>query len=234
MMGSNKGDGDEKPVHRVSVKAFQMNRAEVTVAQYGACVKTRRCTRPHWDDGTCFVYKGGKWVKGRLPASFRSGSQPAVCVDWNQARAFCRWAGGRLPSEAEWEYAARSGGKNIQYPWGNQKATCSRAVMLDGSGNGCGKDRTWPVCSKPAGNTAQGLCDMAGNVYEWMEDRWHGSYTGAPKNGRAWTAGTNKRRVLRGGSWNSHVDYVRAANRFNITPAVRDHYLGFRCARTRR
>ena len=218
LMGSNKGESDEKPKHRVSVRAFQMNRTEVTVSQYGACVRAGQCTKPN-TGGYC------NWTKrGR-------GKHPINCVDWNQARAFCRWAGGRLPSEAQWEYAARGGGKNIQYPWGDQKATCSRAVM-DHGGDGCGKDRTWPVCSKAAGNTAQGLCDMAGNVYEWVEDRWHKSYRGAPKSGRAWTTGTDKRRVLRGGSWHYPAGNVRAAYRLYYTPAERLDSLGFRCTRT--
>ena len=219
MMGSNKGESDERPKHRVSVKAFQLNRTEVTVSQYRACVKARQCMKPN--TGTYCNWK----KQGR-------GKHPVNCVDWSQARAFCRWAGGRLPSEAEWEYAARGGGKNIQYPWGNQKATCTRAVMDDGSGNGCGKDRTWPVCSRTAGNTAQGLCDMAGNVFEWVEDRSHRSYKGARVDGRAWTVGSSKFRVLRGGSWDYSAGYVRATYRYSITPTVRIYDFGFRCAMT--
>ena len=121
------------------------------------------------------------------------------CLDWQQAVDFCAWAGGRLPSEAEWEYAARSGGpsSSYKYPWGNDAATCTYAVMDDG-GYGCGTGRTWSVCSKPAGNTSQGLCDMSGNVWEWVEDWYHGDYTGAPTDGSAWVSPT---RLVPGVSW---------------------------------
>ena len=213
MMGSNSGVSDEKPVHRVTVGTFRMSKTEVTNAQYRACVRAGKC-RQHTQ------YSG-----------FTGDTQPVVGVSWKDARSFCHWAGGRLPSEAEWEYAARSGGKGWKYPWGNAAATCSRAVM-DHGGNGCGKKRTWPVCSKTAGNTTQGLCDMAGNVWEWTEDCWHGSYSGAPSDGSAWTRNCSASfRVDRGGSWSNTGDDLRAAYRGNFSPGGRLDRLGVRCAR---
>ena len=134
-------------------------------------------------------------------------------MDWDQAQAFAAWAGGRLPSESEWEHAARSGGKEQTSPWGDEEATCILAVMCDG-GNGCGEDRTWPVCSKPAGNSRQGVCDLAGNVWEWTDEREGAS-----------------RRVSRGGSWLFTASYLRASYRFRVVPSFRSDGLGFRLAR---
>ena len=213
-MGS--GNGDEGPAHSVTIKTFQMAKTLVTVAQYKACVDAGACTAPN-SGGYC------NWgVSGR-------DQHPINCVDWNQAQAFSSWAGGRLPSEAEWEYAAKSAGKERKYPWGDETATCQRAVISEG-GDGCGKDSTWPVCSKTAGNTEQGLCDMAGNVWEWVQDWYHGSYNGAPADGSAWESPTGSYRVVRGGSWNSVAGYARSAYRDNGDPGDRGHGLGFRPA----
>ena len=149
-MGSSSGGSDEQPVHTVRVSSFALMKTEVTFGQYRQCVSAGACTPAHTSDGSCYVYDGDTWGKGTLPSSFQGDEQPVVCVDWEQAQAFAAWAGGRLPTEAEWEYAARSGGKSWTYPWGEETASCSRAVMDDG-GNGCGEVRTWPVCSKQRG-----------------------------------------------------------------------------------
>jgi formylglycine-generating enzyme required for sulfatase activity len=226
-MGSNEGDNDEKPVHRAAVRAFEMARTEVTVAQYRACVQAGECTAPA-TGGWC------NWgVSGR-------DDHPVNCVDWNQAQGFVRWLGGgaRLPTEAEWEYAARSGGKAWTYPWGNEQATCEYAVMghqracTESDPCGCGRNSTWPVCSKSKGNTTQGLCDMAGNVREWVQDWYHDSYSGAPSDGRAWESPTGSFRVTRGGSWGFDARFVRAAYRGNVDPGYRDSLLGLRPARS--
>ena len=217
-MGSTAGDYDEQPLRSVKVASFALSKTEVTVGQYRACVEAGACPAPD-TGGFCNWSQSGR------------DEHPINCVDWGQASAFAKWAGGRLPSEAEWEYAARSGGKAQTYPWGSAKADCSRAVMDDGSGNGCGRgDATWPVCSKPAGNTAQGLCDMAGNVWEWVED-WYGPYGKAPSDGSARTQ-TAQGRVIRGGSWFDVASDLRAAYRLRRVPGYRLGYLGFRVARS--
>ena len=154
-------------------------------------------------------------------------------MDWDQASKYAKFKGGRLPSESEWKYAATSGGKNQKYPWGNDEPTCDKAVMKGNGNYGCGKNSTWPVCSKPAGNTAQGLCDMAGNVWQWMQDKYQDSYIGAPVDGSAFEA-AGSIRVLRGGSFRYFVaSSLRADARSFADPGNRGVNFGFRLARSR-
>jgi formylglycine-generating enzyme required for sulfatase activity len=214
IMGSaneGSGTGDEGPVHRVAVKPFEMAKSEVTFKQYRACVAAGACA-PVPDDCATPAFSGD--------------DQPVLCVDWAQAKAFSEWAGGRLPSEAEWEYAARSAGKDQRYPWGDEAPTCDRAVFeLDG----CGHNATWPVCSKPLGNTAQGLCDMAGNVGEWVQDWYHGSYEGAPADGGAWTVPSDSVQIYRGGAWLlDRAADLQAASRNISDQGTRCHGVGIR------
>ena len=223
-MGSSDADlGSSRPTHHVTVKSFQMAKSLVTNKQYKACVAAGACAPAHASDGTCYINNGGSWSQASLPESFQRDEQPAVCVDSEQAKMFAKWADGRLPTEAEWEYAARGAGKNQAYPWGNEKPTCERAVA-----SGCGSATTQPVCSKPAGNTRQGLCDMAGNAWEWVEDGAHDSYAGAPADGSAWKGGL---RIFRGGAWDWDLGNVRSAVRYFYPVDRRNNDLGFRLAR---
>jgi formylglycine-generating enzyme required for sulfatase activity len=218
-MGSDAGGADELPVHTVNVPDFEMTETEVTVAQYAECVTAGTCSEP--GTGTLCNWNDSGYE-----------DHPVNCVDWYQAGEFCVWVAGRLPTEAEWEYAARSGGQDITYPWGDQTATCTYAVMDDG-GNGCGTGRTMEVCSKTQGNTDQGLCDMAGNVWEWVEDDYHSDYNGAPNDGSAWVDDPRgSYRVNRGGSFYYDSAYTsRAAMRNVGDPSDVYLYNGFRCAR---
>ena len=238
MMGSNM-ESDEKPIHRVSIRTFEMTRTEVTTAQYRRCVGAGACRAAEWAEedadrnlttGTDGHYEG-----------FCDASQPVVGVTHRDARKFCRWAGGWLPSEAQWEYAARSGPGGRRFPWGNETPSCARAVMghprtcSAADPCGCGRNGTWPVCSKVAGNTTHGLCDMAGNVFEWLADCWMGSYHGAPADGSAWQQEPCRRRFMRGGGWGARADSLRAAYRYPYPPARKyQKNYGFRCARPRR
>lgn len=147
------------------------------------------------------------------------------------AGLFADRSGERLPSEAEWEYAARSGGQDITYPWGDEAATCGYAVMDEG-GFGCGAGFTWPVCSKRVGNTEQGLCDMAGNVWEWVADSWHGNYNGAPTDGSAGVDG-GAFRFIRDGSYQTDDNATRATYRgtyFGDPEGYSNLFIGLRCA----
>ena len=225
LMGSNEGASNEQPVHPVRVGPFELMKTEITVAMYRGCVGHGQCSAPRTKD------PGAQ----RMCNWSRSGrdKHPVICMTWGQARAFCQWAGGRLPSEAEWEYAARSGGKDRRYPWGNEAASCSRAVMQDG-GPGCGRGSTWPVCSKRAGSSAQGVCDLAGNAWEWVEDAYHPGYGAAPLDGTAWTQGGGDLRVLRGGGWSPPAGALRAAARERLDAGAEVVGFGARCARQAR
>ena len=229
MMGA--GDQvDIKPRHKVAVKTFQMAQSLVTFWQYKKCVEAGACTEAHVSDGTCHVWSGLSWEEGTLPEPFQGDDQPVVCVDWRQAQAFAQWAGGRLPTEAEWEYAARSAGKEQKYPWGDETPNCELAVF---QGQRCGNDSTGPVCSKPMGNTDQGLCDMAGNVWEWLQDWYHYSYNGAPTDGSAWED-AGSARVTRGGSWYEGSGRLRADGRRSFSPGDDFAIIGLRLARSSR
>ena len=203
------GNGTEWPRHSVTVRTFQMAKTLVTNKQYKACVDAGACTSASSPGST-----------------FEGYDQPVVGVDWNQANAFSKWVGGRLPNEAEWEYAARSAGKDQAYPWGDDAPTCERAAF-----SGCGEG-TALVCSKAMGNTKQGLCDMAGNVWEWVEDWYHDSYKGAPMDGSVWDSPVGSSRVIRGGSFGSKADGgLRADYRDGSRPDSRVDGVGFRVAR---
>ncbi len=223
-MGSETGWTDEVPIHPVTLSGFLMTESEVTVAQYGICVTEGPCATPS-TGGIC------NWDASGYE------DHPVNCVDWNKAVTFCTWAGGRLPNEAEWEYAAQSGGQGFEYPWGDGSATCYYAVMDDGSGIGCGDERTMAVCSKPAGNTSQGLCDMAGNVCEWVQDYYHDTYDGAPDDGSAWELPVTDTRSMRGGCFEEAEEKLYTTSRnweppeYAAPPADQHPNIGIRCAR---
>lgn len=166
---------DEMP--EVIVPTFEMAKHEVTIAHYQLCIYDGVCDEPSTEDLCALPPSGlGSWGLGN------NDNHPVTCITWEDAKIFCEWAGGRLPSESEWEYAARSGGQDILYPWGDEEPTCDLAVFDNIDTDdlyvtyGCEENSTWPVCSKPDGNTEQGLCDISGNVAEIVEDYYHDLY----------------------------------------------------------
>ena len=214
---------NEQPIHTVTVPRFEITRTEVTVAQYRACVDAGACSLPNTNYSAC------TWSNN----SGTKENHPINCVDWGQARTFAKWIGSDvdLPTEAEWEYAAR-GGQDYLYS-GSDTAS---EVGWYSSNSG---DSTHPVGTLSANGF--GLYDMSGNVWEWTLDKYHSSYTGAPSDGSVWgdlpicnqmcdtgSAG----RVFRGGSWVNFAVNLRVAYRFYYSPGNRNVNLGFRLRRT--
>jgi len=207
-------EDNEKPGRQVFLDAFKIDETEVTVAAYQRCINAKVCTWPNMDN-KC------NWG----PDIGRRENYPINCVDWQQAKTFCEWVGKRLPTEAEWEKAARGTDGRV-YPWGNE--------WDDKKANAGGKDvssiTTTPVGSFPAGASPFGALDMAGNVWEWMQD-WHdGEYyqAGPTKNPRGPEEGIWK--VTRGGAWSDRPQYARASYRSRLGPGLRHGLLGMRCA----
>ncbi len=216
-MGSAEGDDDEEPVHTVALDAFWLDRTEVTNAQFQKFVNATGYE-------TLAEPFGVDWKHPEGPNSQAVNSHPVVLVSWHDAVAYCEWAGARLPTEAEWEYAAR-GPKGLTYPWGNEW-DCSRGNFA----TDCGSDtysRTAPVGSFPGGASWVGALDLAGNVAEWVAD-WYGSYpSGRQVNPTGPQSGDS--RVRRGGSWGYTEFSMRGAYRFWDWPAALAEDWGFRC-----
>ena len=220
---------DDTPVRWVNVKSFEMSISEVTNAQYKRCVDAKVCTPPHWDDGTCEVSGGRRVKRGPLPAQMRRGDMPVVCVDWDQATRYAQWVGGRLLSESEWEFAARSGDRFYLYPWGREDATCHLAVMNNGREDGCGFESMLPVCSKPRGHSSAGVCDLVGNVWEWVADSYRPSYLEIPQDGTPLVGGGVK--VIRGGSFVGDRQELLSSTRGQYNQREVANIIGFRVAR---
>jgi formylglycine-generating enzyme required for sulfatase activity len=215
-MGSKDGALDEQPVRRVRIKSFLMSKTEVTVGQYRKCV----------DAGTCSTDGLTKYSSCNWDKSYRK-DHPINCVDWNQARTFAKWAGSDLPSEAEWEYAAR-GGQRFKYAGSNNP----NEVAWYSSNSGAG---THMVGTKMK-NWFE-LYDMSGNVWEWVLDEYKNSYSGAPRDGTPVCSTfacmqTIPWRVARGGGWVNGATALRVADRSFYSMGIRREMLGFRLRRT--
>lgn len=212
LMGAQPGNfifGDnERPLRRVHLADFYIDKFELTNQRF------RKFFRP------AVSYSG----------TFRLPNQPIVGVTWFQARDYCVRVKKRLPTEAEWEKAAR-GTDGRTYPWGNEPATCDRAIM-GGEIPSCDKGySTWEVGSRPAGRSPYGAMDMAGNVMEWVADWYSETYyrRGRRRNPKGPKIGNL--RVLRGGAWFNSAKLMRSSFRTGFDPDNSNHGVGFRCAR---
>ena len=230
-MGSNNGENDEKPVHTVYVDAFYMDVYEVTNAQFKAFVDAN----PQWrKDQIPRKYHGGSYLYHWSGNHYPNGkdNHPVVYVSWYAAMAYAQWAGKRLPTEAEWEKAARGGLQGQTYPWGN---------TIDASQANYGRNPGSTTSVGSYGANGYGLYDMAGNVWEWCVDVYQENFyaVSPPRNPVSGgsiappylTDQTNSSRVLRGGSWLNDALYLRVAYRYWNSPTNTCGNFGFRCAR---
>jgi formylglycine-generating enzyme required for sulfatase activity len=208
-MGSDEGGEDEHPVHTVYLDAFYIDETEVTNVQYQECVEVGVCDAP---------------MDTSYYGSADYAQHPVVYVSWSDADAYCRWAGKRLPTEAEWEKAARGTGGRT-YPWG-EGIDCDHA-QYEGCGGG-----TAPVGSKPEGVSPYGALDMAGNVWEWMADWYDEDYYSQSPERNPPGPDSGRYRVVRGGSWDNAQRHARCTSRDGYGPRLRDNRMGFRCARS--
>lgn len=206
---------DERPKHQVWLPSFFMDLYEVTTEQYASFVAATHRLVP--------------WQWNMVDLS-QHGNRPVIGVDWADADAYCRWRGKRLPTEAEWEKSAR-GTDGRLYPWGNQLPTKERANFALGARFSYSQV-LMPAQSYEFGKSAFGLYQMAGNVWEWVQDWYDASYyENAPeRNPQGPEQGPFK--VLRGGSWSDLPKYLLAYGRFKLPPETRNSYTGFRCAKS--
>jgi len=214
-MGSNYGDSDESPVHKVTLDAFWIDKTEVTNQMYQECVDAGLCGEPQ---DTSSVTHNNYFFNPTY------ANYPVIYTTWYDAVDYCEWVGGRLPTEAEWEKAAR-GDDARDYPWGDLSPTRNLANFGDNLGD------TSEVGSYPEGVSPYGALDMAGNVYEWVFDRYDdGYYEFSPLDNPRGPSGSNQR-VLRGASFNTGESTIRAANRGRYAPDTTGNDDGFRCVR---
>ncbi len=215
LMGDARGDRTEKPAHKVTIsKPFAIAKHEISVAQWNACVL----------DGGCDYTPE---AAGSTPEA------PVRDVSWGDAQQYVKWLSAktdktyRLPTEAEWEYAAR-GGTKARYWWGN-KLVKGKVNCKDCGGD---YDRRAPAKIGALDPNPFGLHETSGGVWEWVQDCWHKDYKGAPEDGSAWGRDNCRERVLRGGSWRNDSSYVHSASRFKYDADVRYLTNGFRVARS--
>ncbi|MCK5387517.1 MAG: formylglycine-generating enzyme family protein [Gammaproteobacteria bacterium] len=222
-------DKDEGPTGGtpVSVPLFYIDKYEVSVAEYKKCLKSKNCKRPK-------DFKRNKYCNLDAP---QRGNHPINCIDWQDAKQYCSWKGGRLPFEAEWEKAARAGTQS-RYPSGHN-ISCKNAIFDDGKTtgsvkgehDGCGEDRTWNRAKRKA--NAFGLYDMHGNAGEWMQN-WYvkDAITNLYAKGKLALPADGARKLVRGGSWDENRENLRSSFRNVKLPDSGDAVygsIGFRC-----
>jgi formylglycine-generating enzyme required for sulfatase activity len=227
LMGSEDGEEDEQPIHEVHLDAYWIDRTEVTNAMFAAFLNEEGNQS---QEGTSWLDSADTdvrihQVEGEWMADSNFEQHPVTEVTWYGAAAYCQWVGRRLPTEAEWERAAR-GEEGFVYPHGNTAPTCNQANY-----RGC-VGYTTIVGSHLGGASPYGVLDMAGNVFEWVSDWYGGDYYQESPHENPSGPSSGGMRVQRGGSWYSTLFVLRTTNRSNSDPGDSQGSLGFRCAQT--
>jgi len=215
-MGSDNSESDEAPFHTVFLDAFWIDKTEVTVRMYSLCVDAGACKEP--TNKKSFSHPD-------YYGNVEFNNYPVIYVDWDMAKTYCEWAERRLPTEAEWEKAARGSAAN-DYPWGN---TAPNAELLNFNRN---VGDVTNIGKYPDGKSVYGVLDMAGNVWEWVNDWYDASYyqVSDSMNPPGPVSDIYPYRVLRGGSWIDGKNVMRSSNRFKNYPYASNYNTGFRCA----
>jgi len=218
----------ESPYHEVTLSSFLIDRTEVTQRAYQVCVEADVCIRPSCIDTSsryCFGYISEYWNPDECP------NCPVSCLEWEQAKTYCEWIGKRLPTEAEWEKAARGTDGQI-YPWGNNLPDCTHALYQD-----CERDaertdflRVQQVGSYPNGLSPYGALDMAGNVWEWVADWYDQNYYTVSPNENPTGPESGSERVRRGGAWCNGSGGIRTSSRNSGNGNCWRCEVGVRCA----
>jgi sulfatase modifying factor 1 len=214
LMGNEEGDDDVLPPHEVTLSPFTISSREVTESSYDSCVTAGRCTPAHYDDNTCKAWNGSRFITVKVPFSARNPDFPVVCVTWHQARQFCRSRRMELPTEAQWEYAARAGTatNNPQ----------QRRNGVTGRKNG-------PVSVASGQPNGWGLYDMLGNVWEWVADYYDPQWYRLSEKADPAGPKVGFYRVIRGGGWYSAASRVSVSGRQRYSPDFSEVSIGFRC-----
>jgi formylglycine-generating enzyme required for sulfatase activity len=229
---ADKPNGPENPLHKVTLTKYSIDLYETTVAEYTSCVDAGVCTKPPDASDKSEPYNYG--AAGRE-------QHPINGVTWQQAATYCKWRGKRLPTEAEWEKAARGGCELYSgdcaaappvYPWGQEPPDCTRANYTPDQPPDCGNGTTLPVGSLPAGRSPYGLWDMAGNVWEWTSDWYQHEYYA--KSPEYYPQGplTGEARTRRGGAYSTEAQSIRVTRRHGVFPDSVAVANGIRCARS--